>query len=72
MHSYPINHCITLSPTPSNISYKGHVKASLQANLSKREKAQDSLILRSCVVDEFQSAKEVYHCANNLGEGRKN
>ena len=27
---------------------------------------QGSLILRGCVVDELQSAKEVYHCTNNL------
>ena len=27
---------------------------------------QGSLVLRSCVVDELQSAKEVYHCTNNL------
>ena len=55
-----------LLPTPSNISHKGHVKPSPQADLSEGEKVQGSLILRSCVVDELQSAKEVYHCANNL------
>ena len=27
---------------------------------------QGSLVLRSRVVDELQSAKEVYYCANNL------
>ena len=27
---------------------------------------QCSLVLRRCVVDELQSAKEVYHCTNNL------
>ena len=51
---------------PSNISYKGHVKPFLQADLSEGEKVQGSLVLRSCVVDELQSAKEVYHCTNNL------
>ena len=55
-----------LLPTPSNISYKGHVKPSLQANLSEGKKVQGSLVLRGCVVDELQSAKEVYHCTNNL------
>ena len=55
-----------LLSTPSNISHKGHVKFSAQADLSEGEKMQGSLILRSCVVDELQSAKEVYHCANNL------
>ena len=57
---------LALLPTPSNISYKGHVKSSLQVDLSKGEKVQGSLVLRSCVVDELQSAKEVYHCTNNL------
>ena len=55
---------------PSNVSHKGHVKSSLQADLSEGEKVQGSLVLRSCVVDELQSAKEVYYCANNL-EKRK-
>ena len=69
--SYPTNYCITLLPTPSNISYKGHVKPSPQADLSKGEKVQDSFILRGCVVDELQSAKEVYHCTNNLEKRRR-
>ena len=65
-HIHHGNFYSTTLLAPSNISYKGHVKSSLQADLSEGEKVQGSLILRSCVVDELQSAKEIYHCTNNL------
>ena len=67
-HTFCSNFYSTTLPTPSNISHKGHVKSSLQADLSEGEKVQGSLVLRSRVVDELQSAKEVYHCTNNLEE----